>query len=235
MTAPVLVADSVTKAFGDRRVLTAGSLRAVPGQVRVIFGRNGAGKSTLIKIAAGWIQPDSGMVHMLGQPVLRAGLGRMARAGVFYLPDHDLYSSSFSLGRQLEFFENAYRRRSVDEAARMAMVEDCLDRRPHKLSGGELRRAELAAVLVRQPLCLLADEPFRGIAPVDHEQVTHILRLLAAEGCAVVVTGHEVPSLLEAADHIVWCTSGTTYELGTPAAARAHERFTREYLGPMGH
>ncbi len=234
MTAPVLVADSVTKAFGDRRVLTAASLRAVPGQVRVIFGRNGAGKSTLIKIAAGWIQPDSGMVHMLGQPVLRANLGRMARAGVFYLPDHDLYSSSFTLRRQLGLFENAFRRRPVEEAAGMAMVEECLDRRPFKLSGGELRRAELAAVLVRQPLCLLADEPFRGIAPVDHEQVTRILRLLAADGCAVVVTGHEVPSLLEAADHVVWCTSGTTYELGAPSAARTHERFTMEYLGPMG-
>lgn len=159
----------------------------------------------------------------------------MSRDGVFYLPDHDLFSSSYPLRRQLHLFQDMYRRRSVADAARIAAVTDCLDRRVHTLSGGEGRRAELAAVLVRQPLCLLADEPYRGIAPVDHEQVTRILRLLASDGCAVVVTGHEVPSLLDAADHITWCTSGTTYELGTPAAAQAHERFVQEYLGPQGY
>jgi ABC-type multidrug transport system ATPase subunit len=230
----ILTADCVTKSFGERRVLSAGTLRAVRGQVRAMLGRNGVGKSTLVKIAAGWIRADSGMVHLLGQPVLRPTLSGMARAGVFYLPDHDLLSSSYTLRRQLTFFHDAFRQRSVEEAAHLASVTECLDRRVHQLSGGEGRRAELAAVLVRQPLCLLADEPYRGIAPVDHEQVTRILRHLAAEGCAVVVTGHEVPSLLDAADHVTWCTNGTTYELGTPTAARTHERFVREYLGPRG-
>ena len=48
---------------------------------------------------------------------------------------------------------------------------------------------------------------------------------------ALLITGHEVPTLLEAADHISWCTSGTTYELGVPGVARRHEAFRREYLG----
>ena len=47
-----------------------------------------------------------------------------------------------------------------------------------------------------------------------------------------MVTGHEVPSLLATADHITWCTSGTTYELGTPAEACEHFSFRRDYLGP---
>jgi hypothetical protein len=53
---------------------------------------------------------------------------------------------------------------------------------------------------------------------------------MASEGCAVVLTGHEVPTILDVADHVVWCTHGTTYELGPPAAARTHESFYREYL-----
>jgi hypothetical protein len=48
----------------------------------------------------------------------------------------------------------------------------------------------------------------------------------------VVVTGHEAPSLLAAADHVTWCTDGTTYELGTPAQACAADAFRRGYLGP---
>ena len=116
----------------------------------------------------------------------------------------------------------------------MARVEHLLDRRPVSFSGGELRRAELALALARTPSVLIADEPYRGIAPADHDELTRLLRLMAADGCAVVVTGHEVPSLLAAADHVTWCTNGTTYELGTPAQARAHEGFRRGYLGP-GH
>lgn len=229
---PLLHADCVTKSFAGRRVLSAGSLRAEPGQVRVILGRNGVGKSTLLKIAAGWIAPDSGVVHYKGIALLRARHAALARLGVFYLPDHELLSSAFTLGQQLRFYEERFGRRKVAEAAALADVSHLLNTRPHTLSGGELRRAELAVVLVRRPECLLADEPYRGIAPVDHDALTTLFRSLAAEGCAVVITGHEVPTLLAACDHVTWCTSGTTYELGTAPCAEAHEAFRRDYLGP---
>ena len=94
-----------------------------------------------------------------------------------------------------------------------------------------MRRAELPAILPRRPTCLLADEPYRGIAPNDAEEITSVLRGLASAGTAVVITGHEVPTLLQAADHITWCTNGTTYELGPPDVAMRHERFAVEYLG----
>ena len=230
MSAPVLVADSVTKSFGSRRVLTAGSLRAVPGEVRVMFGRNGIGKSTLMKIAAGVLWADSGTVRIDDRVFRRPTLPQLARAGVFYLPDHDLLSPSFSVGAQLAFFEQRFGARSALEAARRTRIELLLDQRPQQLSGGELRRAELAAALTRRPRCLLADEPFRGIAPIDHDALTEILLGMAADGCAVVVTGHEVPSLLSLAHHITWCTAGTTIELGPPAEALRNASFQRDYI-----
>ena len=229
MTAAVLIADCVSKSFGARRVLSAASLRAHPGQVRVLFGRNGIGKSTLLKIAAGVIVADSGTVHVNGRALLRPSLPQLAKAGVFYLPDHDLLSPAFTLGEQLRFFEQRFGALSAREAARLARVEEHLAQRPRALSGGELRRAELALALARQPCCLLADEPLRGIAPIDHDILSNIFREMAAAGCAVVVTGHEVQSLLAVADHITWCTSGTTYELGSPGEALTHEAFRLEY------
>jgi len=60
--------------------------------------------------------------------------------------------------------------------------------------------------IARRPIVLVADEPYRGIAPADHEDLTNLFRSLAADGCAVVVSGHEVPSLFAAADHVTWCT-----------------------------
>jgi ABC-type lipopolysaccharide export system ATPase subunit len=55
---------------------------------------------------------------------------------------------------------------------------------------------------------------------------------MAARGCALVVTGHEVPELLDLADEVVWMTGGTTHGMGTAAQAEAHEQFRRDYLGP---
>ena len=227
----ILVADCVGKSFRGRRILTSASLRAVPGQLRTLLGRNGAGKSTLLKIAAGWIQPDTGIVRWAGRTSAAVSLPQLAAVGLFYLPDHDLLSPAFSVREQLEMIRRQFDGLSPDEAAARVDVASHLDERPTALSGGELRRAELAAVLVRRPLCLLADEPYRGIAPRDAEALTGVLRGLAESGVAVVVTGHEVPTLLDAADHVTWCVSGTTYELGSPACAMRDDRFRREYLG----
>lgn len=234
-----LVADAVGKCFGSRRVLSAATLRAESGEVRVVFGGNGAGKSTLLGIAAGWMQPDSGVVHFAGRAYLRATLPALARRGLFYLPDHDLLIPGIPVRRQLELLRRRFGGGDVDEALAAMGVAEVAERRPWALSGGELRRAEVAAALVRRPSCLLADEPLRGVAPRDAELLMAALRRLAGDGCAVVLTGHDVPALMDGADHVTWCTGGTTCELGPPGVARTHDAFRREYLGPraaaMGH
>lgn len=87
---------------------------------------------------------------------------------------------------------------------------------------------------MRRPTCLLVDEPLRNLAPIDADHLLQVFREMAREGCAVVITGHEVPALLGAAHHVTWCTSGTTYEMGPPFMARTDERFVRDYLGSSG-
>lgn len=228
---PILVADCVAKSFDGRRVLGSATLRAVPGELRVIFGRNGAGKSTLLEIATGRLAPDNGTIHFAGRAFLRVSLRTLAAAGLFYLPDQDLLSNAFTVRRQLEMIRRRFNGNDVERAADRLGVAGALDRRPFELSGGERRRAEIAAALVRRPTCLIADEPFRGIAPRDAEDLANVLSELTAAGVAVVITGHEVAALLDAADHVTWCTSGTTYELGPPPVAAQHHEFRREYLG----
>jgi lipopolysaccharide export system ATP-binding protein len=212
-------------------VLTSSSLRAVEGEVRIVLGRNGAGKSTLLKIAAGWIQPDAGNVHYDGETLIAARLPQLAARGLFYLPDHALFSSAFPVQFQLELFQRQFCGASVDRALEAVGLVGLGRKHPSSLSSGELRRAEIAAVMVRRPRCLLADEPFRGITPKDAEELGLLFRALAACGTAVVLTGHEVPALTHVADHVTWCTSGTSYELGPPSIAMQHEGLRREYLG----
>ncbi|HST07781.1 MAG TPA: ATP-binding cassette domain-containing protein [Gemmatimonadaceae bacterium] len=227
----VLAAECIGKSFRRQRVLSSASLRAVAGELRVLLGRNGVGKSTLLKIAAGCLDPDSGSLQFAGRSYLSARLCGLAAKGLFYLPEYDLFSRSFTVRRQLQMIRQRFNGRDPEEGAVLMGIDTHLDKRPDQLSGGERRRAELAAAFVRKPLCLLADEPYRGLVPLEAERLTSGFAALAADGVAVVVAGHEVSTLLGAADHVTWCTSGTTYELGPPQTAINNETFRREYLG----
>lgn len=228
----LLVADCVGKRYGQRWVLHSASLRATAGELRALLGRNGAGKSTLLKIAAGMLEPDSGVVRQNGRAIERARLVDLARARLCYVPDHDLLSSAFSIREHLEFAAAEHTGATVATVAEQLRIDHRLGARPHELSSGERRRAEVAFAVLRRPTCLLADEPLRNLAPIDAEALLTVFRALAAGGCAVVITGHEVPALLAHAHHVTWCTAGTTYELGPPFMARTEERFVRDYLGP---
>jgi ABC-type multidrug transport system ATPase subunit len=229
----VLVADCVSKRYGDRWVLHSASLRATRGELRALLGRNGTGKSTLLKIAAGILRPDAGTVRFNGVARDRPTLASLARDGFCFVPDHDLLSSAFTIREQFAFAapDDASR---INSVAQRLNLTSLINARPFELSSGERRRAEIGFALLRQPVCLFADEPLRNLAPIDAEALLQVFVETARAGCAVVITGHEVPALLAAADHITWCTAGTTYEMGPPFIARTDDRFMRDYLGSRG-
>jgi len=107
-----------------------------------------------------------------------------------------------------------------------------MERKPHRLSTGERRRAELALAISRRPRCFIADEPFRELDPVTCELLGSGIKRLASNGCAVIVSGHEIHTIFEYADCVTWVTAGTTYQLGTRDQATRDERPVREFLGP---
>ncbi|MGD9522438.1 MAG: ATP-binding cassette domain-containing protein [Gemmatimonadales bacterium] len=228
---PVLQADSIHKVFGPRTVLTAATLRAVPGQLTYLVGRNGCGKSTLLRIAAGELQAEGGVVFYKGRAMLRPRWHRLARTGFAYLPDRELLAPRRTLREHLDVVVRQFGLPEPSDAVRRCGVERLLDVPCASLSTGERRRAELATILARRPDCLLADEPHRHIDPEDRAVISEALRDLARTGCAVVVTGHELEDLIRAADAVTWCTDGTTYELGSAKEALGHWRLVREYMG----
>jgi len=231
---PLFVADSFGKTFGHNEVLKAATAWAMPGKVTVLFGRNGSGKTTLIRAAMGLQRADFGIVRYDGITYLRPRLHTLSRKGLMYLPDRGLLSRRRTLRwhhRVLSLQMNG----EVDEAAIQTMrVEPLLELEESRMSGGERRRAELSLVLARRPICLVADEPLAGIASTDMDEISGVIRKLADEGCAVLVTGHDVNALMALADDVTWMVAGTTHWLGAPESARDHHQFRREYLGPRG-
>jgi len=227
----ILIVDSVVKSYDGKPALNGASLRAVPGELRALVGANGSGKSTLLKIGAGVIAPDSGAVQFAGrayQTMLRKDI---AGLGMFYVPDRNLLSNAWSVRVQLEMIREQFNGRDPEEAIEAVGLSHRIDECPDRLSPGERRQAEVAAALVRRPRCVLADEPYRGIGPKEAENLTRVFRGLAASGVAVVVSGHEMPELLAAADRVTWCTGGRTQEMGPPYAAARSPQFRLECLG----
>jgi lipopolysaccharide export system ATP-binding protein len=195
-------------------------------------GRNGAGKSTLLKISAGWMRADHGTVEFRGERLLRPRPGKLARAGLFYLPvDRSILSPAFTLAQHLDALEKRFGPRDRAPVLERLRIAHLAGAPCAALSGGERRRAELAVALLRQPACLLLDEPFHGIDPRDAETVLAAVADIAATGCAVVVTGHEMAWVLPLADRVYWVHQGTTRPLGTRDEAAAHWEFRRDYLG----
>lgn len=230
---PLFAADSIGKSFGSRTILKAASVWARAGTITVLFGRNGCGKSTLLKVGAGQLRPDHGVVLFAGRAYLRPRLPELASRGLFYLPDRDLLSRRLTMREQIRAVEWRFGGSRTAEILERLGISRLLDQTPAELSGGERRRAEIAAAWIRAPRCLLADEPFAGINPSDAEVLAEAFRSMARQGCAIVITGHEVRQLLDTADDIVWMAAGTTHGMGTPEEAIQHEQFRREYLGAV--
>jgi lipopolysaccharide export system ATP-binding protein len=231
-TARVLGLDAIGKSFRRRRVLNGATVYATSGRITALLGRNGCGKSTLLRIATGAVTPDFGQVSFAGRPVPRPRLHRLSGEGLFYLPERGLIVGDWRVGDCLDAIARRYGGEDRIRIEAELRLGPLLERLPEQLSTGERRRAELALALLRRPRCLLADEPFQGLAPIDAEAIATAFRTLAAGGCAVLVTGHEVPILLDVADEVVWMAGGTTHALGAPREAVQHGSFMRDYLGP---
>jgi len=230
----VFLADSIGKSFWGNPVLKAASLWARPGLITVLFGLNGSGKTTLIRAALGLLRADRGMVQFDGRTFLAPRLHKLARLGLFYVPDRGLLSRRMRVKRQLELVTARFGASCLSEWLQRLEVADLLNRSTHQLSGGERRRVELALAVVRDPSCLIIDEPLTEIEPKDRSLIGGVLRQMAASGCAVVVTGHDVADLMALADEVIWMVAGTTHGLGAPDEAKAHHQFRREYLGTRG-
>ena len=229
---PLLTAQSIGKSFGRNEVLKAATLWSKSGEVTALMGRNGSGKTTLIKIAAGRLRADYGAVHFGGEVWETPRASVLADLGLFYMPDSGLLSTLGTVRDHLHVICRRFGTSGIEEAAELLGLSHVLDMRPHKLSGGEQRRADLAMMLMRKPRCVLADEPMAGLTPADRLVVAEALRTMARDGVGVVITGHDVADLFDVADHVTWMVAGTTHQIGTPAEARENHQFVRDYLGP---
>jgi ABC-2 type transport system ATP-binding protein len=220
----------LVKRFGARTAVDGVDLVVAPGQVRGLLGPNGAGKTTLLRMLFGLIHPDAGSVELLGRPFDRLGGDALQEVGGFVEePAFYPYLSgraNLSLLARLDARPSAA---AVDNALARVGLERRGEDRVAGYSTGMRQRLGLAAALLRSPRLLLLDEPTSGLDPGGTRAVTALVRELATEGVAVLLSSHQIGELERVCDaytvlrdgRVLWDGSAAELVAQAPASAYA--------------
>jgi ABC-2 type transport system ATP-binding protein len=204
----------IRRSFGEVIAVDHVDLAAPPGSVTALVGPNGSGKTTLLLVLATLLRPDSGTVWVANHdPVTDP---QAVRALTGWMPDSFGTYDTLTAREVLEFAASAYRlRRDRGEQRARELLElihlaDYADLPVHVLSRGQKQRLGLARALVHNPTVLLLDEPAAGLDPRSRIELRGILRGLAADGRAVLVSSHVLAELETMADRVVFVDRGQT-------------------------
>ena len=223
------VVENLARAFGEVKAVRDVSFVAEPGTVTALIGPNGSGKTTLLLMLASLLRPDSGTIRIAGfDPVADTAAVR-SRLG--WMPDLLGSWSALTVRATLETTARLYR---MDAAMAVARAEELISlvglehlaAQPTRvLSRGQKQRLSLARALVHEPTVLLLDEPASGLDPQARVELRQLVRRVASEGTAVLISSHVLAELDEMADGAVYLRQGVT------ASAESVER-TRSTVRP---
>jgi ABC-type multidrug transport system, ATPase component len=164
ITAAVVEAEGLVRAFGGRRAVDDVSFTLAAGECLALFGPNGAGKTTLLRLLAGLLRPTAGQCRVSGAPIRE---GAAARARVGLVSHASMLYASLSARENLEFTARMYGLADPSAAAGRALtamrVHDRAETPVRLLSRGLQQRVSIARAIVHEPTLLLCDEPYTGL------------------------------------------------------------------------
>ena len=202
--------SSISKAFSTRSVLNNISFNVTEGQSVSICGPNGVGKSTLLRITAGLLQPDNGLVRICGHDIRKDPEKAKPLLGV--ISHKSMIYSNLTVFENLSFFGTLYG--IEDKNYRIKVTLDDLGLSGYRydkaeaLSRGMLQRLAIARALLHQPKVLLADEPFTGLDSEASEHLISVLTNFTSHGGTIIMTTHDINNGLKCSDRIVVLDKG---------------------------
>ena len=235
---PTLRVEGLIKIYGTRRVVDGVSFHVGEGEVVGLLGPNGAGKTTSFRMACGLINTNGGTVYLGSQNVTDWPMYRRSRdGGMGYLPQdrsvfqkltvqNNLYGVMEMIG-----MKKTDRKKRCEELLEKFNLVHLQQSYGGSLSGGERRRLEIARSLVSNPKIILLDEPFAAIDPVTVASIQEIIRKLAAEGIAILITDHSVQDTLEITKRSYVIQAGKVLCHGTPEQVLANPEARKVYFG----
>ncbi|TQE20221.1 ATP-binding cassette domain-containing protein [Streptomyces ipomoeae] len=194
--------SGLTKRYGARTAIEDVTFSVQFGEVTGLFGPNGAGKTTCLRILAGLVVPDRGTATVLGKPFAELP-GSARRVGVAL----DTADTPPALTGRRHLLaaaaEAGVPARRVDEVLAVTDIEDVAGEKVATYSQGARRRLGLATALLGDPRVLILDEPAVGLDPHGVRWLRTLLRSLADQGCAVLLSSRALAEVEQTADRVI--------------------------------
>jgi iron(III) transport system ATP-binding protein len=233
--------ESLTKYFGEAAALDGLTLTIEHGSLVCLLGPSGCGKTTTLRLVAGFLDPDRGVIRVGGRTVSEPGRTvpperrRMSMIFQSYaLWPHLTIAENVAYGLKLRRLERSERERRVADILAMTRLSEFASRYPHELSGGQQQRAALARALVVEPETLLLDEPLSNLdANLREEMRFEIRRLHDAYKYTTIYVTHDQGEAMTTADTIVVMNRGRVEQVGTPEVVyqRPGSEFVARFIG----
>jgi ABC-2 type transport system ATP-binding protein len=211
--------SNLHKEYGRTRAVNGISFAFGSGQIFGFIGPNGAGKSTTMRVLATLEEPTSGDATVDGVSVIEEP--EKAHKYIGYVPDNLPSHRDITVHEYLDFFARAYnirgdkRRRTVEGVEEFTNLLGIRDKTLSALSKGMKNRVSIARALVHDPPVLLMDEPAAGLDPRARIELRELLKVLAGQGKAVLISSHILSELAEICTGAVIIERGKILRAGT--------------------
>jgi ABC-type branched-subunit amino acid transport system ATPase component len=204
-----------------------------------LLGTNGAGKSTALKVAAGLVTSDRGVVRLNGRTVTYATPEQRSRLGIHLLPGGRGVFGEMTVMENLEMGGFAYRsdrselRRRIERAlGTFPVLNRVKSQRADTLSGGQQQMLALAIALLHDPEVLMIDELSLGLAPIVVQELLEIVERLKEQGVTMVIVEQSLNVAAAVADRAVFMEKGTVQFEGPIAELMERDDLARAvFLG----
>ncbi len=214
--APAILVRDLHKRYGEHEAVHGIDFEVAPGEVFGLLGPNGAGKTTTVEILEGYRTRTSGIVSVLGHDPQQCPRELRARIGIV-LQSSGMYRH-IEVREALAHWARLYPApRDVDEVLALAGLGDRADARVRTLSGGQMRRLDLALALVGDPELIFLDEPTTGFDPAARRAAWEVVRSLQELGKTVLLTTHYLDEAQALCDRVAIVKEGRIVAEGPPA------------------
>ena len=216
---------NIVKSFEGKQILGGISAIMETGKCNLIIGASGSGKTVLTKCMVGLFQPDSGDIIYSGQDMramdndqrkqLRTKIGMLFQGSALF----DSMTVEQNISFPLDMFSkqtSAEKKKRVNEVLERVNLKDANKKFPSELSGGMKKRVGIARAIVLNPQYLFCDEPNSGLDPQTSLLIDKLIKEITTEfNITTIVVTHDMNSVMEIGDHIVYLHQGLKQWEGT--------------------
>ncbi|MBS5036885.1 MAG: ABC transporter ATP-binding protein [Fusobacterium sp.] len=232
-----IVIKGLSKSFDGVQVIKNIDLEIKAGEFFSILGPSGCGKTTLLRILAGFIESDSGVVYLGDKDITNLPPNLRSTNTIFQkyaLFPHLTVYENIAFPLRMKKMDSDYIDTEVKKMLKMIELEEHASKKPNQLSGGQQQRVSIARALVNKPEVLLLDEPLSALdAKLRQNLLIELDNIHEEVGITFIFITHDQQEALSISDRIAIMNKGKVLQVGTPAEVYESpaDMFVADFIG----